>query len=362
MSTIYDYITIRMPNGGEPFTYSDPDMVTFEATNSDKVTSFLIDGLSAKQNATPAPDNWQSIIGNTYVYYGISSTSTGSGNASSKSLGRTVYGGSCDIRTGALTVTYDVITLDSTNFTWTQEGTVGSNRRYYTPITGLKSLSRASYETAKCLCTHAVYKTSGNNAWGNFYFSNGRVYIEDKNGNFNDLAAFTAWLDSEDLAGRSFKICYPLATPVSYTLSTTNPTLKEGANYIKSTSGSMTITFRRVRNVIRRPSNFLIQREDIYSGVYTTCTGATRADKIGWKYSDMKLEWEALRQDDVEKLFSIEGETYLIFDDPLGDQITEQIMRSSVVSMRDRFTENGVHWWRDVSCDISFVETHQDEA
>ena len=122
---------------------------------------------------------------------------------------------------------------------------------------------------------------------------------------------------------------------------------------IRVVSGGSSISYN-----IRRPDDFAVQREDIYAGSYTTCTGATRADRIGWKYSDMTLSWSALRQDDVEKLFNITGEAYLIFDDPCGDQIEEQIIRTSVVSMRHRFTENGVHWWRDVSCNISFIGSH----
>ena len=127
------------------------------------------------------------------------------------------------------------------------------------------------------------------------------------------------------------------------------------------------ITFRKgtgssaVSYTLPRPPEFAPQREDIYAGVYTTCNGETRADKVGWKYSDMTLAWDALYQDDVEKLFNLNGnEIYLIFDDPSGSSITEQIIRNSVVSMRHRFTVNNKHWWKGVSIDISFVGTHTD--
>lgn len=111
---------------------------------------------------------------------------------------------------------------------------------------------------------------------------------------------------------------------------------------------------------IRRPNNFAVQREDIYAGSYTTCTGATLADRIGWKYSDMTLSWDALKQDEVEDLISLSGEVKIVFDDPSGDTISESVIRNSVVSMRCRNKFENEYWWTGVSCSISFINTHND--
>lgn len=109
---------------------------------------------------------------------------------------------------------------------------------------------------------------------------------------------------------------------------------------------------------IRRPEKFAPKREDVYAGEYTTCTGATIADRIGWKFSDLTLEWGALPQDDVEALVSMSGECTLVFDDVDSDTWTETVIRSSVVSMRHRYTISGVTYWRDVSCEVKFINVH----
>lgn len=111
---------------------------------------------------------------------------------------------------------------------------------------------------------------------------------------------------------------------------------------------------------IRRPDNFTPAREDIYAGEYTTCTGATIADRIGWKYSDMDLTWSALQNDDVEVLLNIAGAVQLIFDDAAGDAIEETIIRTSAVALRHRFHDSNGYWWRDVSCSIRFIGSHTD--
>lgn len=109
---------------------------------------------------------------------------------------------------------------------------------------------------------------------------------------------------------------------------------------------------------IRRPDEFAPQREDIYAGEYTTCTGATRADVVGWKYADMTLKWHALPESAVEILIGMNGATTLVFDDPSSDTISEQVIRKSAVAMRNRYNENGEYWWTEVECEISFIGAH----
>lgn len=110
---------------------------------------------------------------------------------------------------------------------------------------------------------------------------------------------------------------------------------------------------------IRKPESFTPAREDVYAGEYTTCTGNTIADKIGWKYADMDLEWEALTQDEVDMLISMSGERTLKFDDPESDTQEETIIRSSVVALRHRYTQHGVTWWKNVTCSVRFINVHQ---
>lgn len=110
---------------------------------------------------------------------------------------------------------------------------------------------------------------------------------------------------------------------------------------------------------IYKPPEFAPQMEDIYAGEYTTCTGKTVGDRIGWKWSDMTLQWDALPQDMVDVLVNMTGEVDLAFDSPLGTQ-TEKIIRSSAVQLRNRNTIRGQTIWRNVSVAIRFINAHND--
>lgn len=108
-----------------------------------------------------------------------------------------------------------------------------------------------------------------------------------------------------------------------------------------------------------KPPAFAPQMEDISAGEYTTCTGKTVGDRIGWKWSDMELQWDALPQSMVDILVGMTGEATLVFDSPLGTQ-TEKIIRSSAVQLRNRNTIRGETLWRNVSVSIRFIDAHND--
>ena len=109
---------------------------------------------------------------------------------------------------------------------------------------------------------------------------------------------------------------------------------------------------------IYRPVNFAPAQEDLYKGDYTTCTGKRIRDRIGWKYSDMTLEWDALPQPMVDVLIGMSGICSLVFDCLDGEVCEEQIVRDSVVGLRHRYTQEGVTYWRDVKVSISFIGSH----
>lgn len=108
---------------------------------------------------------------------------------------------------------------------------------------------------------------------------------------------------------------------------------------------------------IYKPAAFAPQIEDIYSGEYTTCTGKTVGDRIGWKWADMTLQWDALPQSMVDVLVGMSGAVTMTFDAPQGAQ-TEEIIRSSSVQLRNRNTIRGEVYWRDVSLEIRFINAH----
>lgn len=115
----------------------------------------------------------------------------------------------------------------------------------------------------------------------------------------------------------------------------------------------------KINNVdILRPSNFELKRTDVFAGEYTTMTGATIADRIGWKYSDMSLKWDTLPHDQLMTLAGLSGAVTLEFDDSDGSH-SEQIIRGEFGNTATRFTDsNGDALWRDVSVNIRFLNAH----
>ena len=110
---------------------------------------------------------------------------------------------------------------------------------------------------------------------------------------------------------------------------------------------------------IYRPNGLDVKREDVYAGEYVSLTGKTIADRIGWKFSDIDLQWDALKQSDIDKLIGLTSVGALAFDDADGNHI-ENVIRASAVSLRNRNTVDGVTWWRNVSVQLKFIDTHNE--
>ena len=109
---------------------------------------------------------------------------------------------------------------------------------------------------------------------------------------------------------------------------------------------------------IPRPPDFSVQREDVYAQEITTCTGKIIADRIGWKYSDTELSWEALCQEYVDTLVNMSGVNTLKFDDADGTEHTENAIVLSKVWMRHRYTWRGKTIWKDVRVEVRFINVH----
>ena len=109
---------------------------------------------------------------------------------------------------------------------------------------------------------------------------------------------------------------------------------------------------------ILAPNDFQPAREDVYAGEITTCTGKLIADRIGWKYADMSLEWDTLPQADLMVLIGVSGMFNLTFTDVDGTTVTESAIPKSRVYTGTRYTDqNGNVVWRDVQFGITFVNT-----
>lgn len=109
---------------------------------------------------------------------------------------------------------------------------------------------------------------------------------------------------------------------------------------------------------IYRPNEFDVKREDVYAGEYVSLTGKTIADRIGWKYSDMTLKWDALTDAMLQALIGLEGSFSISFEDSDG-QHTEQVIRRGFTNTPTRLTgPNGAKLWTGLEMEISFLNTH----
>lgn len=109
---------------------------------------------------------------------------------------------------------------------------------------------------------------------------------------------------------------------------------------------------------IYRPNDMVLAREDVYAAEYTTCTGKTIADVIGWKYADTTLEWDTLPDSMMSVLLNMTGENTIIIPD--ADNIyTEQCIRTGFEDAPTRFTtDTGDVIWKGIKVNISFINTH----
>lgn len=121
----------------------------------------------------------------------------------------------------------------------------------------------------------------------------------------------------------------------------------------------MTVVFRTITidsTQIYAPNDFELERVPIYEGEYTSCTGKTFADLVGWKYGEQKLVWGTLPTDQLRFLIGLTGQHTITFMGMDGQTHTEPFVPTSVVAMRGRETlPDGGELWHDISLSISFI-------
>lgn len=111
---------------------------------------------------------------------------------------------------------------------------------------------------------------------------------------------------------------------------------------------------------IFKPNEMELEREDVYAGEYTTCTGRVIADLIGWRYADTDLSWDTLPDDQLAVINSLSGATTITFTDSDGTH-TENIIRLGYVNAPTRYTGyDGEKVWKDVTMKVRFINVHND--
>lgn len=111
---------------------------------------------------------------------------------------------------------------------------------------------------------------------------------------------------------------------------------------------------------IYRGNDFTLQREYVYAGEIETCTGDRYADLVGWRYSDLTIEWDMLPEDQMDAILNLSGAVVsLTFSNESNDSVTEQVIPRVITSTATRFTRgDGTALWKGVSLQLQFMNAH----
>lgn len=156
----------------------------------------------------------------------------------------TVYGGTMDFKTGALTVTHRIRTLDGSE-TWTSwTSSTHSVRCAATDMKAQGAGDPASWlaeDGAACDSLPVVAENAGVPCI-RFYTPTPRFYVyyaESIDPSITSAATWMAWL-----AEHPINVVYPLAEPVTYQLAPQEmPLLAAGTNSFAADSGGVTVTY-----------------------------------------------------------------------------------------------------------------------
>ena len=108
-----------------------------------------------------------------------------------------------------------------------------------------------------------------------------------------------------------------------------------------------------------RPNGFTPAREYVYAAEYTTCTGKTIADLVGWKYSDITLNWDSLPQTQIDNLLALNGEEVtMTWTDADGTTASETVIPSTHSLTATRFTIGTTPLWSDIQTELRFINVH----
>ena len=166
------------------------------------------------------------ISGHTDVTVTVASTSGGSGDDTTVSLGRTVYGGTLDVTTGELTVDRALVTLSDVNWNYADVNS-GVYRFSSGAITNFK-VKTARTMNLEC---SILEENVGGQPW-----DDGTIY---NNGGTSLVIATSQASDTTQLATLiSGQTCvYELATPQTFNLTPTQVETLLGQNYVSHDGG-----------------------------------------------------------------------------------------------------------------------------
>ena len=189
----------------------------------------------------PSPTNVRNILG----WTGVNVTRTGAESTDSQvySVNWTteagdVFGGTIDVTTGTLTVTYE--SVDMASLSWTYQEvynnpffSAGLQRRKFG--TNLINAICEIYATMGVTMTLAQFGQNADNLVMNL--NGGSASIKVRDNAYNDVASFIAAVSGK-------KIVFELATPLTYQLTPTEITTFLGVNNFWADTGAIDLTYR----------------------------------------------------------------------------------------------------------------------
>lgn len=108
-----------------------------------------------------------------------------------------------------------------------------------------------------------------------------------------------------------------------------------------------------------RPNEFTLQRENVYAAEIETCTGKRIADLIGWRYSDLSLEFDWLPQAKLSALLNIQGEVSMTFGNEIEETVTETvIVKTSTATVTRLTAPDGQVAWKGIQLEVQFINAH----
>ena len=190
------------------------------------------------------------ISGHTDVTVTVASTSGGSGEDTTVSLGRTVYKGWINITTGEGAITGVDFDLSNAGATFYKSALTGADRFYSQISTIATDMKTSGFN--KFLCDYFEEKEEQSEEVGTAYIQTGWLNIQMPKDMFATGGAFKTWIESE-----SVHIVYELATPQTFTLTKEQIQTLLGQNYVSHDGGGTIslVYIKKDSTIIPNPSD-----------------------------------------------------------------------------------------------------------
>lgn len=222
---------------------------TAEASFSDGAEASLVKcivEIEATQSGsgTPSPSNIRPISGHTDVTVTVASTSGGSGEDTTVSLGRTVYGGTLDVTTGVLTVDkgFRTYTGDASE-NWIY--TTSLNRVYINIADAIRPSTYAEIQS------NILHYSLPQEDYGSYLNDQGNLIVYAPS-TITSASDWKTWLTSNNL-----QVVYELATPQTFNLTPTQVKTLLGQNYVSHDGGGTIslVYIKKDSTIIPNPSD-----------------------------------------------------------------------------------------------------------